>query len=455
MNTQNPPPSREEILDRIANATLFGHLGLFVGTGFSKALTKGFAPSFEQLLQQVAIGLGLPFNFDDINTVRGASYPQIAARLVDLLMQIYSITFPTRALAHKMLKQEVARRCNIQPDPNLWHAYSQVLTGIKPSWIITTNYDFILEHLIEDAVPLLPNELVNSRRDFVPIYHIHGHRLVPDSIIITEDDYVELLGPTEYRQLKLSLLLAESTTLMLGYSLGDINVRAAMKLSRSIPMNGGFTLQPYQGLVIQALYTPGRMPRPDPFYGPNSEIIIEVGDILILLQEILGRINIWNQFFSSHQQAFVNATTDPQLSSKLATDENLRRSFIQALKVVPRAYQARRVVQLLHNALEPTWNLARQHGNWEYYTVFMNLILDIFSNIDARQMHPILFEYLAYRLAEISNYIDPSDTQVRYGMAWSATQLWRKRKNEIPTPTISMLKAHARNNQYTALDQLL
>lgn len=451
-------PTRDEVLNLIAQAHLFGHLGLFVGTGFSKALTMGNAPNFEQLLRNAAARQNLKFNFDDANSVRGLSYPQIAAKLVDELAATPTFlgTMPTRKDALWTLKREIAAICDLQPEPTAASAYSAILAAIKPSWIITTNYDFILEYLIPDAVALLPNEAVNTRRDFVPIYHFHGHRFIPESIVVTEDDYVELLGPVEYRQLKLSLLLTESTTLMLGYSFGDINVRAAMEFSRAFPGGNEFKLQPYQSIVVQALFVPPGQPlQPAPFYGPNSEIIIHINDIYAFLQEIHNRISTWETNFNTYRNFFANILAAPDHYCQiLANDPNARNNFLEALKTFPRSYRAGQMAQFFSKALTPIWDNARNIGNWHYYDVFLSIVLDVLIKIDFQQLSPILVELFSLQLALMSHYITPDGTKV-LGKAYSATDMWHARKGSIPKATVELLKSYARKNQYFSMEPLL
>ncbi len=51
---------------------------------------------------------------------------------------------------------------------------------------------------------------------------MHGIRTSPNSIIISQEDYISLFRPNQYRQQKLSLSIKESTTLIIGYGLGDV-----------------------------------------------------------------------------------------------------------------------------------------------------------------------------------------------------------------------------------------
>ena len=75
------PSTREEAFLWIAASALFGHLGLFVGTGFSRAASADIAPSFEGLLQVLATRLDLSKDFVGSAEFRHKSLPQIASQL--------------------------------------------------------------------------------------------------------------------------------------------------------------------------------------------------------------------------------------------------------------------------------------------------------------------------------------------------------------------------------------
>jgi len=72
------------------------------------------------------------------------------------------------------------------------------------------------------CVAIGPNEVPSVRKGRIPCYHLHGVRTAPQSLVVTEEDYVRLFRPADYRQTKLATLLKESVTLVLGYGLGDV-----------------------------------------------------------------------------------------------------------------------------------------------------------------------------------------------------------------------------------------
>ena len=64
---------------------------------------------------------------------------------------------------------------------------------LSPTWIITTNYDLVLETLLTGKCKSLsPTNYLSAPRNIIPIYHFHGTRLDPNSIIVTQEDYIPL-----------------------------------------------------------------------------------------------------------------------------------------------------------------------------------------------------------------------------------------------------------------------
>lgn len=418
-------PSYQELLDTVANAALFGSLGLFVGSGFSKALNSQ-APSFQSLLESARWELGLDFDFNDADQVRGKSYPQIAEELAEIL----TAEGPRpHADAILVLKRAICNLCDLKPEPAKATEFRQALQRIPLQWAITTNYDLMLEDLIPNSVPLLPNQFLNSRPDYIPIYHLHGHVRSSGSIVITDSDYVRLLAPTEYRQLKLNLLMAESTSLMMGYSLGDINVKNALEWSRAFSTNWGLEAEPHQSLVVQALFKPGADAR-NPYYGKNGEVIVEVQDILVFLREISEVVEARRSEHDESKELLRSWLVSGNAES-VADYPLARQAFLDLLRRFPRSYDVQTVIRFLDSVFDPIWESARQTGGWEHYNRFLQVLLDALKTIPVVRIHPLLLSYLAERLDELSYFVNPrGETEV--GTAFAASRSWQERKGELP-----------------------
>lgn len=141
-----------------------------------------------------------------------------------------------------------------QPDEN--DPY-RILSRLPATVYFTTNYDDLLEKALrrEDREPyrvLLPwnNEMENGRFQLPPgvhfnpehpptwrtpwVYHIHGHYLAVESMVITEDDYTDFVSHLmEHGVNSLSpstfVERLAKTLLVLGYRLNDLTFRVIFK----------------------------------------------------------------------------------------------------------------------------------------------------------------------------------------------------------------------------------
>lgn len=148
------------------------------------------------------------------------------------------------------IADEVFRHARLPADPNGIHA---ILARCHVPLYVTTNYDgFIFEALErqgkrpywnlspwyyaddeERGRPELPEEDPSPNRPLV--FHLHGHYLIPHSMVLTEDDYidylVELIGQSPLRNATddhsaiipryVRMQLRRTPLLFLGYGLQD------------------------------------------------------------------------------------------------------------------------------------------------------------------------------------------------------------------------------------------
>ena len=430
--------TREDVIKLLARASLEGYLGLFVGTGFSKAVTNGLAPNFKQLLVELMQRLSIKGDIDNDLEFRHRSYPQIAS----LLLSKYKDECNDANSAPDEFREQISNICNLTPNYELYSNYSQALKAIRPSWIITTNYDLLLEALLEDAVSLLANQPLIARPDRVPIYHLHGHRLHPKSIKITEEDYITLIGPIDYQRLKLPLLFLESTTLMLGYALGDINVRAAIEWSSSFKTSNNFQVSSIQGTVVQALYV-SEITNEKPYVGANGEIIIEIHNLLEFLQEIGRSKAELEEIVSSIRKEINSFLSDTENALALMQDQGKKDLFLNIIgHALPYAVPTR-LIDFLSKILDPIWEDARKDDGWEYYNIYLSLLLDIFERIDVSRINPTVFAYLVHSLERVSWFLKDG---YYLGYAWKASETWKNEHDRISNELKKEIYSYAMKN---------
>ncbi|MBQ8637813.1 MAG: SIR2 family protein [Lachnospiraceae bacterium] len=97
----------------------------------------------------------------------------------------------------------------------------------KFAGIITTNYDELLEEIFKDFSVLVGQDslLVANSLNIFEIFKIHGCCSKPDSIILTEKDYINFEKKLKYLSAKLLTIFVEHPIIFIGYGLGDVNIR--------------------------------------------------------------------------------------------------------------------------------------------------------------------------------------------------------------------------------------
>lgn len=104
------------------------------------------------------------------------------------------------------------------------------------SSIITTNYDLLLEELV-DFIPLIGNEILLSN-PYGTIYKIHGCINNPNSIILTKDDYVQFNQRYDLIRAQLISLFVHNPIIFLGYSVQDENIQSILNtIFKYVPPN--------------------------------------------------------------------------------------------------------------------------------------------------------------------------------------------------------------------------
>jgi len=272
--------TRENILELLGSSSTYGNLGAFIGSGFSKAVLNDdfeyVALSWGELLEYVSKKIEV--DYDKINK-EGVGYPEIASQICQEYADAKQVEY-SKALS--ILKKEISTNTAWYPTKEQREKFSHYLSNIDFSWIITTNYDLVIEALlIGSSIPLGPNDPLIAPKNTVPVFHLHGLRTNPDEIIIAQEDYVGLFRPTEYRQIKLALMIKESTMLIIGYGLGDVNVLTALDWSKNVYKGEEGN---YPNEVIQVVRK--NNPKEDPYRDKNSIIIVETNDLEDFFREL-------------------------------------------------------------------------------------------------------------------------------------------------------------------------
>jgi len=208
----------------IATSLTSNSFTLFVGTGFSKYMTNGLAPSWLELLVECTLRIDNDdklknqlFNTDSSGIVKEAKYDlTICAQMLELAYKKkrHGIKDTISDIIREKINQSTI---DIQKLENVKDFFSK-----HPNInIITTNYDTLFSDYI---VPLTSRIIIEGST--IPqintgqnIYHIHGCINKPESIILTINDYYNFQNNNNYFSRKFFTLLQETTVGILGYSL--------------------------------------------------------------------------------------------------------------------------------------------------------------------------------------------------------------------------------------------
>lgn len=208
-------------------------LTLFVGTGFSKYMTNGQAPSWLELLVQCTKEidkddklLNQLFNVDSSGEVKEAIYE------LTICAQILGIEFKKRKKEIKETVADIIKRTINEKtiDNDKLEELKTFFTEHPEINIVTTNYDtlfsdFIIPNSSRVIIEGSTMPRINSGQN---IYHIHGCVVKPESIVLTLNDYYNFQNTNNYFSRKFYTLLQETTVAILGYSLGDFNLNTIL-----------------------------------------------------------------------------------------------------------------------------------------------------------------------------------------------------------------------------------
>lgn len=204
----------------IAYAAVSNRLCFFTGTGFSKAVSSNEAPSWQGLLEDCC--LLMPRGQE----LKEALFPDDGKNPLTLeeAAQVISIELLNSG---RSIHDEISK---IISDVKLKGDNSAVLSFLssRACRIVTTNYDKLAEELAgnDNCQSLTPGLPIPRSPARTKVYHVHGSIDSPENMVVTSDDYFKFINGSSYFSKKLSTVLHENTVVILGYSLGDTNLKA-------------------------------------------------------------------------------------------------------------------------------------------------------------------------------------------------------------------------------------
>lgn len=415
----------------IAYAVASKRLCLFTGTGFSKAVTDNSAPSWKELLEQVCDSTRDPVS------IKEALFPAAGRSPLSLeeAAQVISLEL---AKVDKEINSEIAdiiKGTTLSGDNKV---VSDFLAAHSFK-VVTTNYDKLLEELASDdgchsLTPGLPVPRSESR---VKVYHVHGSIDSPQHMVVTSEDYFKFINGESYFSRKLSTVLHENTVVILGYSLGDTNLKAIINEYK------GFSRSHVIGSNI--------------FLVSRSSVGQYVKDYYYHCYgiRVLDGLTVHN-FFEGLNEVMpaAIASAKPSLSairkilyerhsynSAYLKKENSFFEVVSSFSAVGVSINHPVVVSCIGKIIETKKELTAENGAWDQYHQMAKWLIYLGSILEIKDTS-IEHVYLSAVLTSMSTM----RSGYYYGYSWDAYKCWSSRWNLVIASNRSMIQKYVHAN---------
>lgn len=131
----------------------------------------------------------------------------------------------------KIKISDYLKKQSLHDFPDEYEEEIHILERLCIDGIITTNWDDTAERLFPKFTPYVGQEQLffSSTYSVGEIYKIHGSYKIPQSLILTENDYDGFSKKNPYLAAKLITIFIEHPIVFLGYSISDSNIQDILK----------------------------------------------------------------------------------------------------------------------------------------------------------------------------------------------------------------------------------
>lgn len=418
-------------------------LTLFVGTGFSKYITNGKAPSWIELMAQITnkidkknILLNQLFNINKDGDVKDTVYD------LTIIAQILEAEYrrnkkDIKSVVAEIINETVNEKTIDKEKLEELQAFFKKYPSVN---IITTNYDTIFsDYILPNSSRVFveggPIPRLNSHQN---IFHIHGCITKPKSIVLTLNDYFNFQNSQNYFARKFFTLLQETTVCVLGYSLGDFNLNTILSEVNNNKTNS---------FRKNDLYYISRTDVPEIIsgfysftYGIKTLELTEVNEFFNQIdktypkaKEILEKITNLNSVLKGGKKY-----TDDFLKLRLS----LSKILLQASNIGIENND-KNFLKLILKVLQKKREFSTGDGAWEQYEHLADWLIEVASCITIKDslIEKEFLDLVKYSLRKASK-------KKWKGYSWYAWKEWKYRWNEMKLENQIIVKELIENNKW-------
>ncbi|AVW93252.1 SIR2 family NAD-dependent protein deacylase [Celeribacter baekdonensis] len=411
----------------IAYAATAKRLCFFTGTGFSKSLSNNTAPGWEELLKQVCDEFIHDENFKTSIFPNDKSAPSLQ---LDEIAQVIQLELAkTRQSLHTSVAILIKKLSLDRKFPNVTKFFSE-----ENFRIVTTNYDKLAEELAgEDVKSVCPGRPIPRSDSRVKVLHVHGSVDVAERMVLTSNDYFRFMEKDTYYSRKLSTLLHENTVVIIGYSLGDTNLKAI--------------LNDYLGFVrdhkvSNSIFFVSRKKVPqeiiDYYYSCYGIRVIEETEVESFFAELNDQLpeakTRYKRSLRNYEQVF--------LEKRSFKDERLKKEeafyeIVASLGASGASLDDEWVVEGFDKIITQKRALTRKIYAWDQYAHLARWLIYLGSLVDVRckSVEKTFLEAVEFSIGQVRD-------KQKNGISWEASESWKIGWSKISADNRALIKSH-------------
>lgn len=226
---------------------------LFIGCGLSKRYTQ--SPSWIELLKLVGKRAGIDDKeFNYISQKVDGKPEKIGSEISKVVHEWawssgknsfpeeYFAAGMDKSIFFKRICADILNEFEINAIPEIYKGEIESLVAVDPHAIITTNFDKFIDKHFPDFEFIIGEKIIPMNLNVIgECFKIHGSTDIPESLIITEEDYQRFMVKRKYISSKVLTYFAEFPVFIVGYSLNDPNVTQILSdLGEALCVSDGY-----------------------------------------------------------------------------------------------------------------------------------------------------------------------------------------------------------------------